>query len=89
MTRPSLPDIRAHQHDSRAAFRWIALLTMALVGIVALLPIAPAAADNIAATATVCVPGPDNFCPPTPTPSVVLPLHLYLPAVQLSDLPLQ
>ena len=88
MTPPQVLGDRSHRQASRSAFRWIGLLTLALIGLVALLPIAPATADNVAATATVCVPGPDNFCPATPTAPPPGPLRLYLTTIQQGDLPL-
>lgn len=68
----------------RSFFRWLALGALVLAGLAGLLSGSPVTADSVAATATVCVPGPDNFCPATPTPSA-LTLRLYLVEIQRTD----
>lgn len=69
---------------ARTIARWTIVLALLAAGLTSLLPLGSATADNIQATATVCVPGPDNFCPATPTPPA-LPLRLYLVAIEQSE----
>lgn len=84
MTRQLTQTRRSAASIDRLIFRWFALGVVILAGLVALLSGSPVTADSVAATATVCVPGPDNFCPATPT-SQPLPLRLYLAEIQRTD----
>ncbi len=74
------PDLAPAQH----VFRWITCGALTMLGVTALWPTADVDAEGVAATATVCVPGPDNFCPATPT-AQPLTLRLYLAEVQRDD----
>lgn len=72
---------------NRLMARSIAIGVLALAGFAVLWSGSPVTADTVAATATQCVPGPDNFCPATPTPQA-LALRLYLVEIQRTDLAL-
>lgn len=73
-----------HHRGVRSIARWAIVLTVLAAGFTSLLPLGSAAADVVQATATICVPGPDNFCPATPTPPA-LPLHLYLVEIRQGE----
>ena len=63
-------------------YRWATIGALTMLGAAALWPTASVEAEGI--SATVCVPGPDNFCPATPTVQPLL-LKLYLAEVQRED----
>ncbi len=78
-------DRTLHLHRAvRSVARWALVLAVLAAGFMSVLPLGSAAADVVQATATICVPGPDNFCPPTPTPPA-LPLRMYLVAIQQGE----
>lgn len=62
--------------------RWITIGALIGFGVAALWPTASVEAEGV--SATVCVPGPDNFCPATPTSQPLL-LKLFLAEVQRDD----
>ena len=79
----SIPSTRNPLQPSvRRIYRWATIGALTVLGAAALWPTASVEAEGV--SATVCVPGPDNFCPATPTVQPLL-LKLYLAEVQRDD----